>query len=61
MIQNQSEEIQRLRNVLREIVAMAELSDVTKKTIGDYAKAALHASKTFRDKPQSEGDEGADK
>jgi hypothetical protein len=44
MIQDQCEEIQRLQNVLREIVAMVEPPGVSKNTIGDYAKAALHAS-----------------
>jgi len=43
MIQDKAEEIQRLQNVLREIVAMVESPGVSKNTIGDYAKAALYA------------------
>jgi hypothetical protein len=44
MIRAEAEEIERLLNVLHEIVAMVESPSVSKKTIGDYAKAALHAS-----------------
>ena len=38
MIQDQSEEIQRLQTALREIIAMVELPDVSKKTISNYRR-----------------------
>ena len=55
MIQDKDEEIERLQSVLREIVAMVEMPSVSKNTIGDYAKAALHVSnRASRKRPQTE-------
>ena len=54
MILDKDEEIDRLQSVLRQIVAMVELPSVSKKTIGDYAKAALNVSyRLFNERPRT--------
>jgi hypothetical protein len=51
MLRDKDGEIHRLQSVLREIVSMLESSSVSKETVRDYVKAALHASSRIFDAP----------